>query len=278
MLIAQTGSNALFPVAEPEGSTSVSNLWWMLPLAAAIFAFAWYLRPRKAVSQPAEKSSKGHGRKSSVRTRDAVSEPQLLESLPGDQQPTSTTRTIGSKKKKSSKKKNASTNKTTQSLPVVAAVTEVAVADVGKATVSTPTNASQSVSTVAKEVPDPKPVNAIFEPLRDAVKERRKSQYVEESGVADSNSTSKQREPDLVQQLFGGKFERIVPRASIRSHADRWPAPAAQQVKNTDTIASRPQPMEAAKPEPVTVPAALAPAKGLKSFVSKVVKSDSSID
>ena len=128
-------------------------------------------------------------------------------------------------------------------------------------------------------MPESKPVNAIFEPLRDAVKERKRQKYGEESSDQfESNDSSRQREPDLVSQLFGGKFERIVPKASIRSYANRWPAAEAQQVKLTPASTPRPQPIATAIPAAVSVPVPVtsAPEMGLKSFVSKVKKSDDS--
>jgi len=266
MLIAQTGSNTLAPAAELPGSTPVSNLWWMLPLAAAIFALAWYLRPKKTASQLPTKSNKDSYRKSAARSKPADSETAMQDSTTEDQKPVRT-KSNGSKKKKTSKKKLASNAKPAQSQVMVA---------VSPPEMS-PTQALQNNVPVEKVAADPKPVNAIFEPLREAVKVRKKQQYREESVDAyDSQASAKQRIPEAVSEMFGGKFERIVPRASIRSHADRWPVTAPQPSKSTPTITPRPQPVETVKDEAVSDPVAPVVADGLKSFVSKVKKTEES--
>ena len=269
MLIAQTGSNTLAPAAELPGSTPVSNLWWMLPLAAAIFALAWYLRPKKTHSQLPTKSNKDTYRKSAVRNKPADSETARQDPTTEDQKPVRT-KSNGSKKKKTSKKKLPSNAKPAQP-QVVAVLAAISPPDMSS------TQALQSNATVEKVAADPKPVNAIFEPLREAVKVRKKQQYREESVDAyDSQASARQRVPEAVSEMFGGKFERIVPRASIRSHSNRWPAPAPQPSQSTPTITPRPQPVETVKDESVSDPVAPAVANGLKSFVSKVKKSDES--
>jgi len=269
MLIAQTGSNTLAPAVELPGSAPVSNLWWMLPVAAAIFAIAWFLRPRKTESQLPAKSNKDSDRKSAARNKFVASETSKHDPTTEDQK-TVRTKASGSKKKKAGKKKLPLNAKPAQ--PQVVAVLAAVSPPEMSSTQALPSNA-----TVEKTAADSKPVNAIFEPLRDAVIVRKKSQHKEESVDAyDSQAAAKQRVPEAVSEMFGGKFERIVPRASIRSHADRWPAPVPQPSKSTPTIAQRPQPVETVKLEVVSDPVAPEVAQGLKSFVSKVKKSEES--
>ena len=269
MLIAQTGSNTLAPAAELPGSTPVSNLWWMLPLAAAIFALAWYLRPKKTESRLPTKSNKESDRKSVARSKLLASETAKQDTTTDDPKPVRT-KSNGSKKKKTSKKKLSSNAKPAQP-QVVAAVVAISPPDMFS------TNAIQSNATVEKTAADPKPVNAIFEPLREAVKVRKKSQYREESIDAyESQASAKQRVPEAVSEMFGGKFERIVPRPSIRSHADRWPAPVPQPSRSTPVVIPRPEPVETVKMEAVSDPVTPAVTDGLKSFVSKVKKTDDS--
>ena len=269
MLIAQTGSNTLAPAPELPGDAPVSNLWWLLPLAAAIFALAWYLRARKTESQLPAKSTRDSDRKSATRRKLVATETAKQDSTTEDEKPVRT-KASGSKKKKTSKKKLPPNAKPTQ--PKVVAV----VAAVSPPEMSS-TQALQSNATVEKTATDAKPVNAIFEPLRDAVIVRKKSQYREESvDDYDSQASAKQRVPEAVSEMFGGKFERMVPRASIRSHANRWPAPSTQPSKSTPTITPRPQPVEPVKLEAVSDPVAPEVPQGLKSFVSKVKKSDES--
>jgi len=266
MLIAQTGSNTLAPAAELPGSTPVSNLWWMLPLAAAIFALAWFLRPKKPQLQLPPKSNKDSDRKSAARNKLLASETAKQDPTTEDREPVRT-KSNGSKKKKTSKKKLPSNAKPAQPQVMIA----VSPPDMS------PTQALQNKVPIEKVAADPKPVNAIFEPLREAVIVRKKQQYREESVDAyDSQASAKQRIPEAVSEMFGGKFERIVPRASIRSHADRWPAAAFQPSKSSPTITPRPQPVETVKDEAVSDPVAPAVVNGLKSFVSKVKKSDES--
>ena len=267
MLIAQTGSNTMAPLAEPQGSPAASNLWWMLPVAAAIFALAAYLRPRKSVPQPLAKFNKNSERKSATRVNVATSDTAVKDSRTQDRPQSASSDTRSAKKKKSSKKKSQQTAKQTATPTAVASVSsagKIAALD-STAAVAVPTNTTK----VSKEITESKPVNAIFEPMRDAVKARKRQKFGEEPADAfESNDDS--RQPDLVSQLFGGKFERMVPKANIRSYANRWPAPAAQQVKLTPAVAERPQPIAAPIPEAVNVPVTSVPEMGLKSFVSKV--------
>ena len=281
MLIAQTGSNTVAPIAEPQGSPAPSNLWWILPVAMAIFAITAYLRLRKNVPQPPAKFNKNSDRKSATRgsatrVNVATSDTAVKDSRTQDRPQSASSDTRSAKKKKSSKKKSQQTVKQTATPTAVASVSsagKIAALD-STAAVAVPTNTTN----VSKEITESKPVNAIFEPMRDAVKERKRQRFGEEPADAfESNDNSRQREPDLVSQLFGGKFERMVPKANIRSYANRWPAPAAQQVKLEPTVAERPQPIAAAIPEATSVPVTSAPEMGLKSFVSKVKKSDDSI-
>lgn len=272
MLIAQTGSNTVAPLAEPQGSPAASNLWWMLPVAVAIVALAAYLRLRKSVPQPPAKFNKNSERKSATRgsatrVNVATSDTAVKDSRTQDRPQSASSDTRSAKKKKSSKKKSQQTAKQTATPTAVASVSsagKIAALD-STAAVAAPTNTAK----VSKEITESKPVNAIFEPMRDAVKARKRQKFEEEPADAfESNDDS--RQPDLVSQLFGGKFERMVPKANIRSYANRWPAPAAQQVKLTPAVAERPQPIAAPIPEAVNVPVTSAPEMGLKSFVSKV--------
>ncbi len=272
MLIAQTGSNTVAPLAEPQGSAAASNLWWILPVGVAIFAIAAYLRLRKSVPQPTAKSNKNADRKSatrgsSTRGKVATSETAAKDSSTVNRPQSASSDTRSAKKKKSSKKKSQQTVKQTAPPAAVASVASVgAIATLNSTSaVAAPTNSTK----VSKEITESKPVNAIFEPMRDAVKERKRQKFGEEPADAfESNDDS--RQPDLVSQLFGGKFERMVPKANIRSYANRWPAPVAQQVKLRPTVTEQPQPIAAPIPEADSVPLTSAPEMGLKSFVSKV--------
>ena len=238
-------------------------------MAAAIFSLAWYLRQRKNASLLPAKSTRDFDRKSVARSKLAAFETEKQNPTTEDQK-TVRTKASGSKKKKASKKKLPLKAKPAQ--PQVAAVL---------AAVSPPemysTQALPSNVTVEKTATDSKPVNAIFEPLRDAVIVRKKSQYREDSVDSyDSQASAKQRVPEAVSEMFGGKFERLVPRASIRSHTNRWPAPVPQPSKSVPAITLQPQPVETVKLEAVSDPVAPETAQGLKSFVSKVKKSEES--
>ena len=283
MLIAQTGTGSASPTnaADLQGNSTVAILWWLVPLAVAVIWIAWYVRAKRPQPNLAKTSNPGHRPSSKKPRNNSVSNDvsdagsEIAESIDS-----SRPRNTGSKKKKKDKNKG-----NRKSIPTIPAPTE------------SPLKAGPPVMASNEKSPDvqttlihdavsapqvksePKASNAIFEPLRTVSKERRKSSVERTSENFSSKNDSRPSENDAFNQLFGGKFERIIPKATIRSTPNRWPTPVSQQVKSSEPVDVRPQSIA-----PVINPTTLnpiqsdtqIPAIGLKSFVTKVKSSSSS--
>ncbi len=275
MFIAQTTA------VDSQGNSILSILWWLLPLTVAIIWIAWFFLANKGQSNrvrpnnsgPAAKS-KGH-RKSSASndSTDAVSmKTETFESSPA--------RTTGKKKKKKEKNKGNRKDKPTVPTSIESGVkAESPSKKASDKSTEAQTPVVQAAIAVSQPVTEPKPSNAIFEPLREVRKERRKSSVDDTTDNDFTKNESRPRENDAFNQIFGGKFERIVPKATIRSVPNRWPVSATPQVKSSETITPKPQRITPpAVPKTITpnVPMEPAPANGLKSFVSKVKSSTDS--
>ncbi len=273
MLIAQTSS------IDSQGNSTVSILWWLLPLAVAIIWIAWFFRANKVKSNRSRPANAGSAQKQkSHRTSSASNDRFDAVSDKSDSVDSSQARTTGKNKKKKEKNKGNRKNKPT----VPASLESVVKAESPTKRVSDKITEPQrpvvqDAITVPQAMTEPKPSNAIFEPLREVLKERRKSSVEENTDSYSAKNESRPRENDAFNQIFGGKFERIVPKATIRSVANRWPAATGEQIKRSETITPRPQaqpaPQSAMTPNVASEPA---PAKGLKSFVSKVKSSTDS--
>ena len=130
------------------------------------------------------------------------------------------------------------------------------------------TSTAASNAEVSSPAPVSAPVNAIFEPLREVSQRRRKQAEPLE------NADSEYMASEPLNPMAGGKFERIIPKINLRSASNRWPVSSIQQV--TAPVAA-PRHLESAATAtkastaiPISAEPTLPPAKGLKSFVSKV--------
>ncbi len=275
MLIAQTTA------IDSQGNSTVSILWWLLPLAVAIIWIAWFFRVNKGQSNRARPANAGPAPKQKGhRTGSASSDRSDAVSEKSDSFDLSHPRTTGKNKKKKEKNKGNRKNKPT----VPASVESVVKADSPTKSASDKITGLQrpvvqDAITVSQATNEPKPSNAIFEPLREVLKERRKSSVEDNADNYSAKNESRPRENDAFNQIFGGKFERIVPKATIRSVANRWPVSSTPQIKTSETITPRSQPITqptASNTMIPNVPPEPAPEKGLKSFVSKVKSSTDS--
>ncbi len=270
---------AQMTAVDSQGNSILSILWWLLPLTVAIIWIAWFFRANKGQSNRARTNnsgpavkSKGHRKSSAsnVSTDAVLTKTETFESSPA--------RTPSKKKKK--KEKNKGIRKDKPTLPT--SIESEAVSPSKKASDKS-TEAQrpvvQAAIAVSQPVTEPKPSNAIFEPLRQVRKERRRSPVEDTTDNNLMRNESRTRENDAFNQIFGGKFERIVPKATIRSVPNRWPVSATPQVKSSETITPKPQrvtPPAASNTITPNVPPEPAPANGLKSFVSKVKSSTDS--
>ncbi len=274
MLFAQTGTNSVLPIVplEAEVNPYLIALWWIVPLAIAAIWIALIVISNKAKTKTrrrlnAEDVSKSkEPRKSAPSNEDATRVPSSTESSESRKIPTA-----GQIKKK--KDKNKGKQKTKPPVPVeldsASLVQSETMASSAKGPESPASAASQAIA-------EPKPSNAIFEPLSDASKGRRKAFANEIFNSRESREDSSPRENDAYDQLYGGKFERIIPRQSLRSVANRWPTADTQPTKSSAVVVSRSTPAApAVAPDSIaqSLPETPAPVKGLASFVSKVKSS-----
>ena len=283
MLIAQTGTGSASPsnAAELQGSSSVAILWWLVPLAVAVIWIAWYFRAKRP--QPTlTKNSKPSSRQSAKRPRNTSASNDVTDasSVTAESIDSTKPRNTGSKKKKKDKNKGNRKSKPvipSAESPLKAGPPLMATSEKSPDGQATSKHDAGGVPPPSKT--EPKPSNAIFEPLRTVSKERRRSSAENNSEINSSRNDSRPRENDAFDQIFGGKFERIIPKATIRSTASRWPTPTTQRVKSSEPVAEKPQPIAPAS-HPITLnpvlPEAQIPAIGLKSFVTKVKSSSSS--
>ncbi len=272
MLFAQTGTNSTVPrkIADAEVNPYLIALWWIVPLAIAAIWIAITVRSNnaKAKAKAKQRLSQAEATKSKEIKKTPPSSVTVgSETTPID---SSETRRQTDRQPKKKKEKTKSKQKTEPITPSVSASPEVATGDMIAEKQSTELEASNANPAIA----EPKPSNAIFEPLRDASRGRRKVYNDESMDNRDERGDSTSRENDAYNQIFGGKFERIIPKQSLRSVANRWPTEETQPAKTAMPVVASTQPSN-----PVATPTNAnsetqvetpAPAKGLKSFVSKV--------
>ena len=221
MLFAQTGTNSTVPrkIADAEVNPYLIALWWIVPLAIAAIWIAITVRSNnaKAKAKAKQRLSQAEATKSKEAKKTAPSSVTVdSETTPIDSSETRRSQVDRQPKKK--KEKTKSKQKTETITPSVSASSEVAASDTIVATKSTELEASNANPAIA----EPKPSNAIFEPLRDASRGRRKVYNDESMDSRDERGDSGARENDAYNQIFGGKFERIIPKQSLRSVANRW--------------------------------------------------------
>jgi hypothetical protein len=263
MLIAQTGTQATpSTIAESQGTNDFMSWWWLLPLAAVILSLILYSRNRKA--QPKASDRKKDAKSSRISTADTNRREGLEDRQDAAKQSLPT-----AQQKKRKKEKGKGNRKNTPSL---ASKTEPQIA-AKPAEPSVESVATQPAPSTAEVLAAPKPSIAIFEPLRDASKGRRKASVEFASAETLPETFSRPKE---VESLFGGKFERAIPKPSLRTVANRWPQPASPH-QTVSHVAESAQVLA----EPANLPSPKAsvellspppppPAKGLSSFVSKV--------
>ena len=268
MLIAQTGLNPspLLDIQPGDDGTSYS-LWWLVPIAFMAVGISWYIRGQakrneqktRPTRAPTTKMSESKTRQIADREVDMAS-----QSLVPD---VKSTKKTGKSKKRDRKRSEQ------QDKPAVSLQRNMSDAFSNGASELTPKVLTPSVSSSMAPFGSPTqqqtPVNAIFEPLREVVQQRRNSTF--SAPIASSQSN----EAVVSSQPSGGKFERTVaPAAAARVVANRWPTPSTQPVKTALSAASRPQALLPPSPisNPVSVPVPVQ-ATGLKSFVTRVKSS-----
>ncbi len=268
MLFAQTGTNPILPKTplEAEVNPYLIALWWLVPLVIAAIWIALTVRSNKIKSD----------RRQRINAMDASKSKELKKSSPPNEEAfsisastPSSTSNVPPKTGLNTSKKEKNKRKQKAKPPVSAAEAPTLVVPPEKISALHATETQASTASPA----EPKPSNAIFEPLRDASKGRRKAFADATFDNRDAREESVSRENDAYNQLFGGKFERIIPKQSLRSVASRWPAPEPEQPKTSAPVVARtPQSVKTIVPETIaeTRLETPGPAQGLKSFVSKV--------
>jgi len=277
MLFAQTGMTSSLPrkPAEPEVNPYMIALWWIVPLALAAVWIALIVRSNQTKYRIKRASNQEDSLKSkeqrkvaiSIETPDAIRDPAAPPDLRTPQ--------LSSKKSKKEKSKGKQKEKGPVSAQETAPISDTSrkASESREAVVQAETPTTTAIASSAIE---PKPSTAIFESLRDATRGRRKAFVQENFDNRESRDDSSSRENDAYNQLFGGKFERIIPKQSLRSVANRWPAAEATASKSNAPSVARMQPSPPAIAPAATtqtLPENPAPAEGLKSFVSKVKNS-----
>lgn len=262
MLIAQTSLNS-FPLLEIQTEVSPNNygMWWLLLLAFALSGFVWFVRRQLRRSVQKSSSKDVHKTKGPNNNANNASPSVGVEFSASRIGRDANPRNIGKKKKKD-RIRSERNSKASESIQHVAGEAKKAsLADLA------PTSIALNFSPVAKPSQASIASNAIFEPLREVVQQRRKSTF------STSIASSQSNEAVVSNQPSGGKFERTVaPSAASRMVANRWPAPAEQKGKMAEIASSQPQAL--LPPSPITNPVPVqVQAKGLQSFVSKVKSS-----
>ncbi len=283
MIIAQSVLPSGTENSQRNSDPSAIGFWWILPLAIVVFGAAWYIRQKKKNSGP-KSSSKTH--------KQPVASTNLADASQIREESTDANPTIrrSSSLSQAAKKKNKVQSKNERRMKHVlqrdSASLEQKNSKVIKPKTSivaqSPDRAEANAQAKPVTVPVPTPVNAIFEPLFNVVQHRRKT-------TATLPTVLSQTNPSIVStQPSGGKFERnVVTAAATRSIASRWPTSATQQketleiettnrqiLSQTDPSSSPPTELSRAtvpsQPSTTVLAPSEAPAKGLKSFVSKV--------
>ena len=264
MIIAQTGLNSSpLSNSQPSANSVGDGFWWLLPIIVVGAGIVWYLR--RQLIPPGKKSSS----KNLVQTKSAANKSKntspsgILDVAASSIRRVSEPKKVGKKKKKERGNSERNTQTVVSSLPVTPKVKKVSTSGL------TPTSIAPSLTRPESTSQASVPSNAIFEPLREVVQQRRKSTFSTPIASLQSNEAVVSNQPS------GGKFERTVaPSAATRSVANRWPTPATQQLQTTKI--ATPQPMVSLPPSPISSPVPLpVQATGLKSFVTKVKSSAS---
>jgi hypothetical protein len=278
MLFAQTGTtNTLSnPSAVEEVNPYMIALWWLIPLAIAAVWIALTVRSnqakerrKKAINQSETTKSKDQRRAPLTSQSSASMDTTLPMQDKPNSTPSSTSSSTGQKKSKKDKSKVKTAAEPTDRESIQ--TNETAVSTVPNTLEANVAAISPALSATQPNT-ETKPSSAIFEPLRDAARSRRKSYPDDNSESRDSRGDSSLRDNDAYNQLFGGKFERIIPKQSLRSVASRWPV-SESPLKTQTPAVTRAQPtVQNVLPvaETLESPKMPEPVKGLKSFVSKV--------
>ncbi len=317
MLFAQTGTASIpsSKKAEAEVDPYMIALWWIVPLALFALWVAFKVRSNHAKARANQRLNQSEPSKSkelkrmaprhidedspSTENRSSATAASTAVTNVNDSTATALSPDLGSranyqktsgqskKKKEKSKGHQPTQPKPPKESPPTAAPTSDPIAAATMAG-SQPPNENQPPL-------EPKPSSAIFEPLRNASLSRRKSSPEQTRDDREDRVDSISKENDAYNQIFGGKFERIIPKQSLRTVANRWPAEATQPPKkpvpasvrtpssssdgipansNLNTGKPAPNPLDSTSSsvsDSAAAPSATpAPAKGLKGFVSKV--------
>lgn len=269
MLMVQIALNPLLllDIQPAVGSTSYS-LWWLLPIALALVGIAWYIRGQTKRSEQKTRPTRAPSTNMGASKTKKVADGEIVDASKSLAPNVLTTKKTG-KSKKRERRRSEQHDKSAVSLQ-----SKIPEPVSNRASERSPTALTPSVPSAIAPIESPsqpqppRPVNAIFEPLRDVSQLRRKPTFTA------PNPTSLTKESVGSSQQSGGKFERTEASENpIRSLANRWPASATQQVKSAVTTTQRPQSpspsiLESSQSTVVAVPTA--PANGLKGFVSKV--------
>jgi len=264
MIIAQTGLNSNpLSNSQPSANSVGYGFWWLLPISVVGAGIVWYLR-RQMI--PPEKRSSS---KNLVHTKSAANKAKNTSSSENLDVTASANRRVSEPKKVGKKKKKDRSNSERRTQTVVSSLPSTPEIKKDSTGTLTPISIAQTLARPESMSQTSAPNNAIFEPLREVVQQRRKSTFSTASDFLQSNES-------VVSSLpSGGKFERTVaPSAATRLVANRWPTPATQPLP-TAKIAT-PHPKASLAPNPVSSPVPVpVQEKGLKSFVSKVKNSAS---